>query len=158
MRTLLCAIVLIGLFAPITAADDGTDTYIELLRSDLRADKKAIVGFGMDLTDQESKAFWPIYDAYEDERKTLGDRTLELITKYPDAVGVTGPDTIRMLSADWLKLQDDRVKLIKKYYKKAEKQLTPRIATRWMQIEYRMSLLINLQIASEIPLVEPIRK
>ncbi len=112
----------------------------------------------MNLTDQESKAFWPIYDAYEAERKTLGDRTLELIKKYPDAVEVTGPDTIRMLSADWLKLQEDRLALIKKYYKKAEKQLTPRIATRWMQIEYRMSLLINLQIASEIPLVEPIRK
>ncbi len=158
MRKLLFAVVLIALLAPIAAAEDGTDTYIELLRSDLRADKKAIVDFGMNLTDQESKAFWPIYDAYEAERKTLGDRTLELIKKYPDAVEVTGPDTIRMLSADWLKLQEDRLALIKKYYKKAEKQLTPRIATRWMQIEYRMSLLINLQIASEIPLVEPIRK
>ncbi|HXV75236.1 MAG TPA: hypothetical protein VD788_02885, partial [Candidatus Polarisedimenticolaceae bacterium] len=90
-------------------AQDGTDAYIELLRSDLRADKQAIVTYAMDLSDADSELFWPIYKAYETERTVLGDRMLELILKYPDAVEVTGPDTVRDVAADWFKLQEDRV-------------------------------------------------
>jgi hypothetical protein len=160
MKKLLLTVLMLALplGAAVAFADDGTDAYIDLMRSDLRADKKAIVTVAMDISDADSKAFWPIYDEYEKERKAMGDRIVELIKKYPDAVNVTGPETIRMLSADWFKLQDDRVALMKKYYKKAEKQISPRVATRWMQVEYRLTMLINLQIAAEVPLVEPIKK
>ena len=99
-------------------------------------------------------AFWAIYKEYETDRVKLGDRTLELIKEFPDAAAVTGPTTIRTLAAEWLKLRDDKNKLIKKYYAMAEKQLSPRIASRWMQIEHRIGLLIDLQIASEVPLID----
>lgn len=158
MRKLMVTTLLAAMPFAVSAADDGTDAFIELLRSDLRADKQAIVTVAMGLSDADSQLFWPIYRAYETERIALGDRTLELIRKYPDAVNVTGPDTIRTLSADWLKLQEDRVKLMKKYYQRAEKEISPRVAARWMQVEHRLWLLLSLQIASEVPLVEPIRK
>ena len=77
-----------------------------------------------------------------------------MIKEFPDAAAVTGPTTIRTLAAEWMKLQDDKNKLVAKYYKKAEKQLSPRIAARWMQIEHRIGLLIDLQIAAEIPLID----
>jgi len=160
MKKLLLTVLLLALplGASVAVADDGTDAYIDLMRSDLRADKKLIVTVAMDISDADSKVFWPIYDEYEKERKALGDRIVELIKKYPDAVNVTGPETIRMLSADWFKLQDDRVALMKKYYKKVENKVSPRVATRWMQVEYRLTMLINLQIAAEVPLVEPIKR
>jgi hypothetical protein len=158
MRRLFIAIVLCALAAVATApiVADGTDTYIELLRTDLQADKKVLVEYSMELTDEEAGVFWPIYDAYETERVALGDRRLDLIQRYPDAVNVTGPETVRDLSVDWFKLQDDELKLVSKYYKKAEKQLRPRIAVRWVQIEYRIKMLIDLQLASQIPLIAPV--
>ena len=157
-RTLLLTLALTAMPLSVSVAQDGTDAYIELFRSDLRADKQAIVTYAMELSDEDSKLFWPIYKAYEAERTQLGDRLLEMIRKYPDAVMVTGPDTIRDLAADWLKLQDDRVKLMKKYYTQVEKKISPRVAARWMQVEHRLWLLFSLQLASEVPLIQPIQK
>ena len=42
------------------------------------------------------------------------------------------------------------------YYKKAEKQIRPRIAARWIQVEYRIAMLIDLQLAAQTPLIEPV--
>ena len=59
---------------------------------------------------------------------------------------------------EWFKIQEDRTKLMKKYYKKVEKQVSLRAAVSWMQVEHRLSLLIDLQIAAAVPIVEPIKK
>jgi hypothetical protein len=66
---------------PVAVADDNVDSMIELLRSDLRADKKAIVGAAMDLSAADAELFWRHYDAYERERANLGDRTVDLIKR-----------------------------------------------------------------------------
>jgi Spy/CpxP family protein refolding chaperone len=140
------------------AAQEGTDAYIELLRSDVRADKQAIVTAAMELTDAESQAFWPIYREYETERTELGDRALDLIKRYAQNLESKTPETTRTLAAEWFKLQDDRNKLMKKYHGKVEKAMTPEIAMRWTQVEYRVWLLLQLQLASEIPLIEPVHQ
>ena len=154
MKRLLFVGLLLAVSFGAVQAGDGTDTWVELLRSDLRADKEELVDLSMDLKQEDADAFWAIYKEYETDRVKLGDRTLELIKEFPDAAAVTGPTTIRTLAAEWLKLRDDKNKLIKKYYAMAEKQLSPRIASRWMQIEHRIGLLIDLQIASEVPLID----
>lgn len=161
MKRLLSAALLLGFFAlpvGVAVADDNVDTMIELLRSDLRADKKAIVGASMDLSDADAELFWRHYDAYVRERANLGDRTVDLIKRYPDAVNLTGSETLLQLSNDWFKLQDDRIKLVKKYYKQIEKDTSLRVAVRWLQVEHRLHLLLHLQIAAEIPMVAPIKR
>jgi hypothetical protein len=163
MKRLLYASLLLALLAlPVGVAvadeDAEADALMELLRSELRADKKALVTASMDLSDADADVFWPIYEKYEQERTVLGDRTVDLIKRYPDAVNLTGTETLRSLSVDWFKLQDDRISLMKKYYKKMEKQTSLRVAVRWMQIEHRLSLMINLQIVSQIPMVVPINR
>jgi len=156
MRKLMVAITISLMAAAGIAAADETDEYIDLLRSDLQADKRLIVEYSMELTDEEATKFWPIYDKYEVERIALGDKLLDLIKRFPEAVGVTGPETVGDLSTEWWKLQDEELKLKKKYYAKAEKEIRPRIAARWMQIEHRLSMLIDLQLAAETPLIEPV--
>ena len=160
MKKLLIASLLIAavaLPAGVAIAGDETDALIELYRSDLRADKKALVDASLDLGEADATAFWPLYEQYEKERTALGDRTIDLVKRYPDAVNLTGTETLHTVSADWFKLQDDRNSLLKKYYKKVEKQTSLRVAVRWIQIEYRLSLLINLQIVAETPMVVPIK-
>jgi len=157
MKRLLFVGLLLAVSVGVAQAGD-VDTFVELLRSDLRADKEELVDLAMDLKQEDGEAFWVIYKEYEAERTKLGDRTLELIKEFPDAAAITGPTTIRTLAAEWLKLRDDKNKLVKKYYAKAEKQLSPRIASRWMQIEHRIGLLLDLQIASEIPLIDRLPK
>ena len=156
--SLVSLVMLLLLLTGGAVAQEGTDAYIELLRSDVRADKQAIVTAAMELTDAESQAFTPIYREYETERTVLGDRALELIRRYAQTLESTTPDNTRTLAAEWFKIQDDRNKLMKKYYGKAEKAISPEIAMRWMQVEYRVWLLLQLQLASEIPLIEPVHQ
>src|SRR5262249_30442010 len=46
--------------------------YAELLRSDVRAQKVAIITQVMDFTEAEDAAFWPIYREYDLEMSKLG--------------------------------------------------------------------------------------
>ncbi len=156
MNKIALALSLFVVAAGPAVADDATDDFIELLRSDLRADKRLLVEYAMDLTEADAEVFWPIYDKYEAERKGIADRMIDLIKSYPGAVNVTEVQTVAMLGDDWFKIQEDRIKMTKKYYKQVSKQLAPRVAVRWVQIEHRLSLLINLQLAAEVPLVEPL--
>lgn len=156
--SLVSLVMLLLLLTGGAVAQEGTDAYIELLRSDIRADKQAIVTVAMELSDTESQAFWPIYREYEAERTELGDRGLDLIRKYAQALESTTPETTRSLATEWFKLQDERNKLMKKYYSKVEKAVSPEIAMRWMQVEHRVWLLLQLQMASEIPLIEPVHQ
>jgi len=156
MKKLVLAVSLVVLSFGVVVAADDTDDFIELLRSDLRADKQALVELAMDLNEADANIFWPIYKKYEAERTVLGDRMVKLIKSYPGAVNVTEVQTVAMLGDEWIKIQEERIKLTKKYYKQVSKQLAPRIAVRWVQIEFRILMLINLQLAAEIPLVEPL--
>jgi len=156
MKKLILIFALLVFGFGFAAADDGTDEFIELLRSDLRADKQALVEIAMDLTEADAEIFWPIYRKYEAERTALGDRTIEVLKAFPGAVNVTETTTVAMLGDEWMKIQEDRVKMTKKYYKEASKKLAPRVAVRWMQVEHRISLLINLQLAADVPLVKPL--
>ena len=57
-------------------------TEIELSRSAYQLEKKSIVSQFMQLTNDEAAKFWPIYEKYEAERVTIGDRRVKLITDY----------------------------------------------------------------------------
>jgi hypothetical protein len=81
MSIAICALcALLVLAVPVTSAQTAhvsatpiTDTDIQLLRSNLQAEKKNIIQHTMEFTDAESKAFWPIYDDFARQRQTIGD-------------------------------------------------------------------------------------
>ena len=49
------------------AASSSANTNMEILIQKIKADKKLLVASNMELTDAESKKFWPLYDAYQKE-------------------------------------------------------------------------------------------
>ena len=55
------------------------DKAIELLRKDVRAEKSDIVAKTMKLDAAQATAFWPVYKAYEAERRALGDQRQAVI-------------------------------------------------------------------------------
>jgi hypothetical protein len=156
MKKLVLAMLVVICSSGLAVANDATDDYVELLRSDLRADKQALVEYAMDLNEADAQIFWPIYRKYEAERIALADRTVALIKAYPGAVNVTDVQTVAQLGDEWFKIQEDRLKMTRKYYKQVSKQLAPRVAVRWIQVENRLHLLLNLQLAAEVPLVQPL--
>ena len=138
-----------------SAALAQADSYIELLRSDLRADKVAILTAAMELDDSDSETFWSIYHEYENDLRQLEDRRLSAIKSYAASYPDTSDEQAEQLMDDWFGIQSDRLKLKKKIGKHLSKNLSPTVAVRFLQVENTLGLLIDLQLASEIPLIEP---
>src|SRR6188472_904936 len=59
-----------------------TDSEINLLRRDLRDQKKQIVAANLALTGDEAAKFWPVYDAYTRETIKVNDERYGLVKEY----------------------------------------------------------------------------
>ena len=148
------AIVLLLAIMTAGAALYAQESYLELLRSDIRTQKVALITDAMELTDTQSAVFWPIYRKYDSELTTLNDKRIAIIKDYAQNY-----DQMTAAKADELTKQtfaffENRIKLQKKYTKEISKALSPVLSGKFMQIERAINTLLDLQIQSEIPLIK----
>ena len=128
--------------------------YIELLRSDLRGQKVAVIAEIMGFTEDEAVKFWPIYQEYQAEIAKLTDRKLAGIKDYADNYQKMTEDKAKELTTLALQLEADRVVVKKKYIDKMQQALSPKMAGRFLQVENQIQFLMDLQIASSLPVVQ----
>ena len=156
----LVALVLSVLCLPAAAqpktapAEISLDSYMALVRSDLRTEKRTIVTATMEFTAAESTAFWPIYDKYERDQMKQGDEELALIKSFAEKNPTLTDAQAKDLSMQVFALQKSRVALKEKYFKVFEKAIGAKKTARFFQVDNRLNLLMAIQIASEIPLVK----
>jgi hypothetical protein len=140
---------------------DGKETttlnltaYAELLRSDVQAQKVAIITMVMGFTEAEDAVFWPIYREYDLEMAKLGDERIAMIAEYArDYSNLTDPTAAR-LAAKALDLEARRQALKAKYFDRVKAALSPRTALRFLQVEHQLLLIIDLQISAALPIVK----
>jgi hypothetical protein len=134
--------------------DLNINAYVELLRSDVRTKKVAILTVIMQLNDDQSAKFWPIYREYDVQLQQLNDQKLAGIRDYAqnyDSMTDEKADALAILA---LALENKRNELKKTYYEKVRDQLGGVIAARFLQVENQMLMVIDLQIASQLPVVQ----
>jgi len=109
--------------APIFAQDQsgaapapGGSSQKQLDIAAARAERKAVVGQNMNLTDAESKAFWPLYDEYEGKMDRIEDRHIAEIKEFAghyqtltDADAHKKLDEVMAISESRLKVQQDYI-------------------------------------------------
>ena len=149
-KTVLAALVLVSLAAPALASRD----LIELMRSDLRTEKRGIVTQAMQLDETQSEKFWPVYKEYEDALAKINDQRVALIKDYGASFNSMTEATAKDLIKRSFKLQKDRTSLLEKYVSKMSKSVDVKTAARWAQVEHALDSAIDLQIAAELPLVQ----
>jgi DNA anti-recombination protein RmuC len=137
-----------------TTEDTNIRAYIELLRADVKAQKTAILTQIMQLNDEQAEKFWPIYREYDFELQTLNDRKLAGIQEYAKSYQNMTDEKADELAKLALELENQRNDLKRKYYEKFREQLGGIIAARFLQVENQMLMVIDLQIASSLPIVE----
>jgi hypothetical protein len=154
---ILFAVVLLSLsvFSNVAAAqssEPSLDSYIESLRADLRADKVAIITQAMQFSDQDSKAFWPVYRKYEADLTKVNDQRLALIKSYSEKfASMTDADAKAMIDQG-IDFESRRTDVKKKYAREFQKSgLSPLTVAKFLQLEHRLDLLVDLKIASELP-------
>jgi len=131
-----------------------SDQDIEMLRSDLRAQRKQITAQNMNLTSDEATKFWPIYDAYRKEAIQINDQRWALIkdyaTNYNTMTDAQAQDYMKRSAA----VEQQLIALRQKYVPTFEKVISPKKTALWFQIDRRIDLLMNLQFSSMIPMVD----
>lgn len=142
--------------APKPNNDDrsASDQDMELLKKDLRSQKKQIVAANMQLTDTEAEKFWPIYDRYAADLAAIYDTKMALVGEYLNNYTTMNGDEAESYLRRRATVEEDVMQLRLKYLPAFRKVLSGRQTTLFFQIEWRLDLLTNLQLA-QAPLIDP---
>ena len=131
-----------------------SDKDIEMLRADLRAQRKQITAQNMTLTADEATKFWPIFEQYRQEAIKPNDERWAVIkdyaTNYSTMTDAQAQDYIKRAEA----FDEQLLALRMKYVPVFEKVISPKKTALWYQIDRRIDLLINLQLSAVIPMVD----
>jgi hypothetical protein len=151
------AVLMAGLLAigvtPAIAQDKPADT-MKIVLEKVRADKKLFVAANMELNETEAKAFWPIYEKYQDELFLLRSRTAKLISDYAKAFKDMSDKKAKALLDEFMTIESLGLKLRKTYLPKFRQALSEKKAARYYQIENKIQAALYYELAKEIPLVQ----
>jgi hypothetical protein len=141
---------------PTTTSDreKNIQAYIKLMRSDLRKQKAQVMSTVMQLDSDESAKFWPIYKDFEADLTQFYDQVGALVKNY-----VTHNEDLTDAAADQLAtkvldLEQQRNDIKRRYYDRFKTALDSIVAMRFLQVENQIERVIDLQIASELPIAE----
>ena len=128
---------------------------IQLLRSDLQAQKAALIAANLILTDAEAQGFWPMYRKYDVEMAAINDRTVAFLREYGAAGGVFSDQRAAELLGIWFDIQDQKLR-VRRFYSKQFREVLPSAkVSRFFQIDNRIDLMLQVQIANTLPLLQP---
>jgi hypothetical protein len=130
-----------------------TDSDIKLVRQDVQSAKDDVIRHTMEFTASESTAFWPVYREYSKEQSAIADKRLKLIIEYAQNLDNMDDSTASSLTKRLFQIEAETQSLRQSYYPKFEKALGAKRAAKFYQVDNRLTMIINFQLASEIPLI-----
>ena len=132
----------------------SSDEDMQLLKSDVRSQKKQIVAANMDLTDAEAEKFWPVYDRYAADMAKVYDTKIALLQEYFEGYQTMSGDQAESYLRRRAAVEQDIMQVRLNYLPEFRKVLTGRQTARFYQIDWRLDLMINLQLA-QAPVINP---
>lgn len=124
----------------------------QLLIARIQGDKRAIVLSTLQLTDAEVQAFTPIFDKYQADMKKLATRYTDVLNKFASNYDSMTDDAAEDILEESFEVREDRIELLQEYAKRMGKKLPATKVLRWVQIENKMTALLDWQTAQIIPL------
>jgi hypothetical protein len=149
MKRLLTLIPLLA--ASVFAQDPGTS--LEVARKEMQTYGVEIVGTAMNLDPTISDQFWSIYREYEVEREKIGDRKVALLREYIEILEDLSDEQAMDAAKRSFAIDRDLLNLKEKYYKIMEKQLSARVAARFVQVMNQIDSVVSSQLSRELPLI-----
>lgn len=147
-------LVVFALAAVSFVSAQSTSDYIELVRTQLKAEKKVVVMEVLQLSDAEATVFWPLYDDYNGEMYKIQSKRVQLIkdfaANYENMTAEVADDLVKRMFT----IKGELLKLDQAYYKKFKKVLPVTKVATYFQLENKIETLVNAELAVEIPLLE----
>jgi hypothetical protein len=153
-KTFVLAIAMCVAFATTAQAQPDQDSAVQLTRSAIQAERQAILAANLDLNEKESAVFWPLYQEYRDALESLIDSRVNFLDEFfASYETLTNDEALALLDRhlDWEK---EVLKVRTAYAKKMRKVLSGRTIAKFFQIENKMDLIVEYELAGEIPLIK----
>jgi hypothetical protein len=136
------------------SASASTDAAIEQLRKDTRAEVTDIIAGTMEFSADEAAKFWPLYKQYETARKAVGDEKVALIKDYAANYQAMTDQKAGELLGRLIAVEDKDTAAKRQFIQQLQKVLPPKKVAAYYQVDNRIKLLADLNLASQIPIVK----
>jgi hypothetical protein len=127
---------------------------IKMLRAEIGQDRRDLVAAAMLLTQSEGKTFWPLYDQYRAEERKLGDRRVRLISDFIANRDTMSEEQAEKLTKDALEIESSKIAVKQDYVSKMSKVLSARTVARFFQIDNKLDVVVDAELAARIPLIQ----
>jgi hypothetical protein len=147
--------VAVAVFAAGLAAHAGAQTVqerLELTREAVENQRRVLVAGALPLTDAEGKAFWPIYDAYEKERRGLDQRAAKLIADFVAGAATLTDAQARSMLDEALAIDEAKLRLRRGTLERLSRSVAARRLVRFYQIENKLDSVVRADLSKQIPL------
>ena len=135
-------------------ADQITDQQLTLLRRDIRSIRKQLIAANLTLTDSEATKFWQVYEQYSAEVESINDKRTAIIKEYSEDYGTLTDDQADNLIRRWLDTDIEQTTLRQRYVATFRKVLSGKKAATFIQLDRRISTMIDVQLTSRLPLAQ----
>ena len=137
-----------------SVAGAESETDLQVLVDAIRANRKALIAVNLGLNAEEAGKFWPVYDRYQQEINTTGDRVTAIVEDYITNYPTLSNEKALQLIKDYFAAEAERVATRQKYLPEFAKVLQGRAVARFYQIENKMDAVLRYELAGTIPVIE----
>jgi len=126
---------------------------LQLLRHDIRQEKQKIIAQNLPMTESEAVKFWAVYQKYSAELKDINDERFSMLHNYSRDWRSMSNDDALIFMRRWLEVDEKVVQLRSKYLPLVRDVLPGKKAATFFQLDERISMMIDLEFASQLPLL-----
>jgi Spy/CpxP family protein refolding chaperone len=136
-----------------TAAKPSMDDVLKAVREDLQSTRADIMAKNLTLTAEQAAKFWPMFNKYQQEQNVLMDDQLKTIQRYVETFDkLDDAGALALMKAHFDR--DTKMNTLRQQWLTEFQTVLPtKLAVRAMQIDRRLGLASQMEIASRIPLV-----
>lgn len=149
--SLRTAAALASLVVPSASAQTVKET-LDVTRQAVETQRRVLVSGALPLTDSEAKDFWPLFDAYEKQRRPIDERANRLIADFVANAASLSDSQAKAMLGDALEVDDARLKLRRDFLGRMAKAIPPRKLVRFFQIENKLDSVVRADLSRQIPL------
>jgi hypothetical protein len=130
------------------------DQQLALMRQNIQSTRKKLIGDNLDLTVAEAAKFWPMYEGYSTDFGKIDEDRSVIVKEYAESFGSVTDAQADNLIRRWLDTDISAAKLRQRYVPIIRTILPAKKAATFFQLDRRVSMMIDVQIMSQIPLVQ----
>jgi hypothetical protein len=127
---------------------------LDMLRKDIRSQKKQLMAQNLILSDTDATKFWPIYDQYVADLSKVKDKQYSVFQDYADHFGTMSDEQANSLLKQLLDVDVAAAQLRAKYLPIVSKAIGGKKGATWAQLDRRIQMMVDLQLSSRTPLVQ----